>query len=321
MDAIVDFVVDNYIWFLIGGFVLIIALIGFVFDNKFKNKNNGDKKEKDTSKLEQATVQTSEKNKEDNTDKISDVQDNVADPSLINQVEENVQSLSFDMPDTDIFSSENDVKEINLNDNKNNELEAVTLADDSDIKDRDAELPLDSANSDSIVNDDSVNNIDSSLNESIEIPNVEEGSSDVQDSVEDSALINKVEENVQPLSFDIPVTDNFSSENDVKEINSDNNKNNELESVAFTDDSINNINSSLSESIETPNIDEDSSSDIQNSNEEASIIDEFDIEPLPETAISKENIDVPKDEISLPNIESLNKNDDLFDDEDDVWKF
>lgn len=321
MDAIVDFVVDNYIWFLIGGFVLIIALIGFIFDNKFKNKNNGDKKEKDTSKLEQVTVQTSEKNKEDNTDKISDVQDNVADPSLINQVEENVQSLSFDMPDTDIFSSENDVKEINLNDNKNNELEAVTLADDSDIKDRDAELPLDSANSDSIVNDDSVNNIDSSLNESIEIPNVEEGSSDVQDSVEDSALINKVEENVQPLSFDIPVTDNFSSENDVKEINSDNNKNNELESVAFTDDSINNINYSLSESIETPNIDEDSSSDIQNSNEEASIIDEFDIEPLPETAISKENIDVPKDEVSLPNIESLNKNDDLFDDEDDVWKF
>lgn len=39
MDSILNFLADNYIWFMIGGVVLLFALIGFIIDGKKKNKD------------------------------------------------------------------------------------------------------------------------------------------------------------------------------------------------------------------------------------------------------------------------------------------
>lgn len=67
-DRILDFIVNYYIWFIVGGLIIIMAIIGFVADKKklFPSQNKPDKpKKKDEFNFDDETLDDEELQKED----------------------------------------------------------------------------------------------------------------------------------------------------------------------------------------------------------------------------------------------------------------
>lgn len=101
MDSILNFLADNYIWFMIGGVVLLFALIGFVIDDKKKNKNENQSVE--TPVTNTATVNQVPLNQESN------VVSNETPAPTVMPSEEGVQdftpsepTLTFDTPANEV---------------------------------------------------------------------------------------------------------------------------------------------------------------------------------------------------------------------------
>ena len=65
-DAILDFMVEYYIWFIVGGAILLLAIIGFIADKKklfkkSKNKNSNEEKQDNRNIIEESNQNLEEK--------------------------------------------------------------------------------------------------------------------------------------------------------------------------------------------------------------------------------------------------------------------
>ena len=102
MDSILNFLADNYIWFLVGGAVLLVALIGFLVDGKKHKKEESNIQETTNAPLEMNTNQIPT-NQEPNV-----VNNEIQEPMIVSENEQ-VQdfgsvepTLTFDTPANEV---------------------------------------------------------------------------------------------------------------------------------------------------------------------------------------------------------------------------
>ena len=140
MDSILNFLADNYIWFLIGGAVLLVALIGFLVDGKKHKKGESNTQETTNAPLETNTNQIPT-NQESNV-----VNNEVQEPMVVSENEQ-VQDFGSVEPTLTFDTPANEVNEpvISESTNLNGESsigEPITFETPSSISNTESQIPV-----------------------------------------------------------------------------------------------------------------------------------------------------------------------------------
>lgn len=115
MDLVIDFVVENYIWFIVGVIVLLMIIIGFIAEKTdFGRKPFSDKKKEKVEKKEESEDSMIEevKNNEANSydePVVEDINDAIDIPEVSDEPEttdEKINNISVEDVDSDTGNSE-----------------------------------------------------------------------------------------------------------------------------------------------------------------------------------------------------------------------
>ena len=321
-DAILDFMVEYYIWFIVGGAILLLAIIGFIADKKklfkkSKNKNSNEEKQDNRNIIEESNQNLEEKTENEL-------------PIVEDYKEEKTEHNDTTVDNNVEVSNLNDnTEENNINEEQTNTYDDVVINDnqyDSDVvNDVNNEMPKDI--------------IDNDVNEELDyIDNLEINSKSNDNSQREEPILNNDEKTlnnvkVEDYDLDKPIADNITIADD----KANDNKTNDVEVIDIKD------NSSLDEKTLDDKIvdlnDKDdeplniSYSKLKKMVEEIIAEQEKESDDTDDSKLNSENISTSNSSISnnkediepniVPNldpntVESIKQ---LDEDEDDVWKF
>lgn len=349
-DVILDFIVDYYLWFIIGGGILLLAIIGFIADKKKLFKKNNDKNKNN---VQDSTLQDSSDeviNTEDSDDNsfILESTSNEVTPKVNVDKEVNMgDSLNNNFPDE--MDSQTSYFDEHINDNKIVNAENNESIEKNDIIDKNIYM----GNSNDVTveyeqltnsTEDNANKVGEKINESIDENNSNESinfdepivifDNDIKDELKyiDNLEINNQKENDEYQT----ITEN---DNNIGDISFKDDKADDIEVINIKDGTDNKESNEpvTTEQLIDLNDREDESLNISYSKLKEiveEIISEQACEQKNEDNINNvQNISTFKDSILnisqdiKPNIEpnldqnAVEKIKQLDDDEDDVWKF
>lgn len=320
-DEILDFVVEYYIWFIIGGAIIVVALIGFFAEKK---KALPSQKKKNKNEIEEIVISKEEMTVNNND--IDRLNEDMQNDQSINQNEQiNISAMD------DRTVDKNNFEEAPSENNTENEEDNNTIID-TTIKEPSVE---------SIALEETNNNAEKTKTNSEDIQySLEENKQDFEDEkltnpifennmetlVKDIKTIDKMEfsnDNNKKESFEEPIKDEFREklENEISdEVKEEPEE--EVKEKTITEKKLNeNLDDTMQISYsQLKEMVEDIIAENQKENL-AAVNKEHNVEETVETNLPEKNsgiVDMPLPNLENITVDSISKQDD---DEDDVWKF
>lgn len=231
-DAILDFVVDYYIWFVIGGSILLFAVIGFIADKKkiFSKKNNNKDINKSLENEETKTIDSD----------IPTIDNNIEKDMISNKYEEE-KTVDNKLSVSNMDASEN-LKEIDEYENDEQDKENLEL--DSTIDDSN-NLIAENNEELSEIDEKQYNDVD---NEIETVVNVPENTADKEENINinDSSDVEKELQYIDSLDTENSKIIDSDIQNDLEYI----------DDLSISDGLKEHYNQDVSEKIETNSIDD-----------------------------------------------------------------
>lgn len=299
-DIVLDFLVDYYIWFIVGGLVLLVAIIGFIADKKklFPGAKKEEKQKIKKQKTEKSKKDTSDIWDLDDTENSNENDNNTGNDSITTTMNSSTENLE----QKDEIGSSNNYVNSNYAERSNN-IEEYTRQEDYNSINEESSTAQDNYINDDYYDESRTDKYEQSL------------ASDTIDNIVDVEQIKAVEQDIDKID------DMFASNNkDNEEISVD--ERDEIDYKNIGDDPNQTLQVNYSQLKEMV---EDIIAETQNEHYKNDIVRKD--EPISDSSSLLQANDEGIKDIPLPNLDHIavdtikQQDEDEDEDEDDVWKF